>query len=1385
LSEESLRAHDEEGDGHAHGHGHGEKPPSIITAVAAGIINWLLMFGLCCAYGMIMFGEDHIAKHRGLGVKMNLSTAMLMGLLLAVVSKIPVAIGGPDLNPVIFIASFITVIAKDLAGQLGLPNYPVSDHRRLSFTLGHAMPGPGELIRRLGSGGTSTSADVWCEGAAWASYSSLCEEYHDSLRATVIFTVACSSAILGLLFFVLGRFRLTKFVSFVPTSVMEAFLSCVGYKVFYYALKFCKFKPLQFIPAAIIGVTMYFMKSMHIGNPAVVIPLLLFIPLGIFYIIIFASNGSEALSDDGVKKYMFPKVTNIGFWHVWTDSIGNAHLINFKAWAKTLPDLGVMLIVCLIDCLLKVSSTENKLPVKVAKDYEVQLYGLGNVLTTCFGSSVGYMQLKFNVINFGVMGNSKDRRGSIFYALACAACFFGQIEQFNFLPRFFLGVLLFFAGAGFVAENLWGSRLYLSLAEWCEILLILLVFILSGQLLYAVGAGIMITCFSFIMKYSKVSCVVGRPLRGGEVTSHLRRLPLEKMNIQHIMNSQLLVVKLKGYIFFASAQSLTKRLMAMIEDEEKRHVPPYRRLAFVILDCEMLDGMDASASKAFKKLSTDARSANVMILWSEVTPSDQADLKKRSIIHHDWECFPNMSEAVLFVEEHAVKYRSKLQDTWLSLHPFFALQQQLTLCREVFEPFQHILLGSSRYGCPWRFCTKVQLVKHVTLLWEPGQRKIPLFLLHVGKVALFKCLPSDRGEWTEAVAVYSHGSFLNREALIHAPSRYYAVAIEDGEALCWDEENWCRMTMAHPAMASHLMRAVMKQQAQDCDAQFAETFSGDVEPEQEDAPEKDDELKEGVEKTPQRPETAQVTTSNIPDTMQVRLRGVQIAQALGSSNLYEPIAAHEKSMLPEMPPVLREDLHIAFNTYATVQDGVSRLDWDKAFHALMYAGVGDMPLIDVERQSLTGDAFISLGQNASMARLSTSNVSACQQAFRNHCTPGTSHLMFFQLKQVLEQSFGVQATDEHMVSISQEWGSMEEISEARFLAIMSRLLRQHERDWNLLRGIQDIVGHSGSFLQNKCTAEALIKAAAARSVPMNQELADEMIWCADIRERGQTQANSGMELSDMLCAVLFSSEQHQCRLPPKPRIPADEGKNEQQTFAVDELIEGCGLVCSFHGAGGVDAAMSASAWLQKWRNQEQQNNAVICEDEVGEQPHKICLEDVKEDEEIPIPNTCRAKAHLILEDPASSQVAAAISLIMGLLIVISIFTMFVQPLVPSKKGSDDPSDKMWYYCEFVLTVIFSIEFVMRLFVASALNTMTTVGFLKQPSNILDFVAILPFYIESTMNLEGEEFRLFRIVRLLRLTRIARLGRLAKRSALFGPVAMVLIVIWGIYMRTSV
>jgi len=91
-----------------------------------------------------------------------------------------------------------------------------------------------------------------------------------------------------------------------------------------------------------------------------------------------------------------------------------------------------MLVVCFIDCLLKVLGTEGKLPVKIGKGHEMQPLGVGNAaLTTMCGSPVGYMQLKFNFINFGTLGNVNDCRGSWVYAVLCGIIFFHHDRAFQ------------------------------------------------------------------------------------------------------------------------------------------------------------------------------------------------------------------------------------------------------------------------------------------------------------------------------------------------------------------------------------------------------------------------------------------------------------------------------------------------------------------------------------------------------------------------------------------------------------------------------------------------------------------------------------------------------------------------------------------------------------------------------------------------------------------------------------------------------------------------------------------------------------------------------------------------------------------------------------------
>eukprot|EP00928_Gymnodinium_smaydae_P075501 TRINITY_DN58526_c0_g1_i1.p1 TRINITY_DN58526_c0_g1~~TRINITY_DN58526_c0_g1_i1.p1 ORF type:complete len:133 (+),score=17.65 TRINITY_DN58526_c0_g1_i1:218-616(+) len=69
----SLRTASKEEESHEdhgadHGHGHGSH--SLVNAIAAAFITYLLMVGLCCGNRIIMFYDSYLARHRALGVTM-------------------------------------------------------------------------------------------------------------------------------------------------------------------------------------------------------------------------------------------------------------------------------------------------------------------------------------------------------------------------------------------------------------------------------------------------------------------------------------------------------------------------------------------------------------------------------------------------------------------------------------------------------------------------------------------------------------------------------------------------------------------------------------------------------------------------------------------------------------------------------------------------------------------------------------------------------------------------------------------------------------------------------------------------------------------------------------------------------------------------------------------------------------------------------------------------------------------------------------------------------------------------------------------------------------------------------------------------------------------
>merc|ERR550534_134245 len=107
-------------------------------------------------------------------------------------------------------------------------------------------------------------------------------------------------------------------------------------------------------------------------------------------------------------------------------------------------------------------------------------------------------------------------------------------------------------------------------------------------------------------------------MKGSELTTRDRHAPLLASHIRHVVGAWLLVIRLKGFIFFASAQALTTYVRSELERQDG--VPAYRQLRYVVFDCKMLDGMDASASKAMKILTEDADERGFRILWCHVSP---------------------------------------------------------------------------------------------------------------------------------------------------------------------------------------------------------------------------------------------------------------------------------------------------------------------------------------------------------------------------------------------------------------------------------------------------------------------------------------------------------------------------------------------------------------------------------------------------------------------------------------------------------------------------------------------------------------------------------------------------------------------------------------------
>ena len=124
-----------------------------------------------------------------------------------------------------------------------------------------------------------------------------------------------------------------------------------------------------------------------------------------------------------------------------------------------------------------------------------------------------------------------------------------------------------------------------------------------------------------------------------------------------------------------------------------------------------------------------------------------------------------------------------------------------------------------------------------------------------------------------------------------------------------------------------------------------------------------------------------------------------------------------------------------------------------------------------------------------------------------------------------------------------------------------------------------------------------------------------------------------------------------------------------------------------------------------------------------------------------------------MDDPISSTGAMVMTIFIMALILLSTVTFVIETL-PQFYKPNQPLDSYWYLSEAICISVFTIEVIIRVAVCPSIS-----NYFRDTMNVIDIIAILPFYVESILSgLEVPGLAVFRVIRLVRIFRLFKVSR---------------------------
>ena len=434
----------------------------------------------------------------------------------------------------------------------------------------------------------------------------------------IFVTIALTSILVGIFFFILGTLKLGKLVRFIPYPVVGGFLAGTGWLIVKFAFIMTAGMGLsldnvvslfdqatlhKWFPGLIFGLIM--LISSRYTKHYLLIPALIAIGITSFYAIMFFYGFSYTdLESNGYLLGPFPEG---GLFQ----GLPLKYLSDFK-WSiflEQLPAIGTMMILNSISVLFNYSGLEIIIKKDLDLDQELKTTGIGNIIAGLGGAPPGHLSLGGTLLSISI--GSKSKLTNIVIALLCAITLFFGSEVLSFFPRIILGGLLFNLGLSFLVDWLYSTWSRVPKTDYTIILLIFLVIGTVG-FLEGVITGLLMSVVLFVVSYSKVE-IIKHELTGKTFHSNVERSESLK-NIIDDSGDQTLILPLQGFIFFGSANRLLERIKLHLQSQNENN------LKYLVFDFKQVTGVDSSTINSFNKLRILAELDNFQVLFCNLTP---------------------------------------------------------------------------------------------------------------------------------------------------------------------------------------------------------------------------------------------------------------------------------------------------------------------------------------------------------------------------------------------------------------------------------------------------------------------------------------------------------------------------------------------------------------------------------------------------------------------------------------------------------------------------------------------------------------------------------------------------------------------------------------------